>query len=247
MLKERLDVLYRIYNNRDYIQYDPLRYVYQFEDDMEKELVGLIASSLAFGRVTQIFKAVETLLEIMENRPLKYIMELGPMPPAPLLSFKYRFVSGMDIYRFFSTTKKLIEEHGSIGLFMKRGYAKNGFLGLVESTIGVYSDVRFLIPYSLKKSACKRLFMYFRWMVRKDNIDLGLWDFIHPGELIIPLDTHIFQIATRHGFTSKRSPSFTVAKEVTEKLKEFCQEDPVKYDWALSHEGIIENNFVARG
>ena len=89
--------------------------------------------------------------------------------------------------------------------------------------------------------------MYFRRMVRKDNIDLGLWDFIHPGELIIPLDTHIFQIATRHGLTSKRSPSFTAAKEVTEKLKEFCQEDPVKYDWALSHEGIIENNFVARG
>jgi len=243
-LKERLDTLYHIYNNKKYVQYDPLRYLYFFEDDVEKELMGLVASSFAFGRVTQIFKAIDRLLRIMGNSPLKYVMALGSAPDPALLSFRYRFVSGLDVYRFLRITRQLIEDYGSIGCFMKRNYNKGDFLRLVDLTMRQYADVRFLVPVSLKTSACKRLFMYFRWMVREDNIDTGLWNFIDPAELVIPLDTHIFQSAIRLGLTSKKNPSFAVAREITERLKGFCRNDPVRYDWAISHEGIIKNNFA---
>jgi uncharacterized protein (TIGR02757 family) len=87
--------------------------------------------------------------------------------------------------------------------------------------------------------------MFFRWMVREDNIDLGLWDFISPAELIIPLDTHIFQVATALKLTRLRTPSLAAALEITENLRKYSRGDPVKYDWALSHQGILANNFRA--
>ncbi len=243
-LKRRLDKLYHIYNNREYIQYDPLRYIYLFEDEKEKELMGFMASSLAFGRVTQIFRAIDRLLEIMGKSPLQYVMALGTEPEPDLLSFRYRFVSGQDIHMFLHITKRLIEDYGSIGFFMKHHYNRGNFLKLVDLVTRQYADIKFLVPASMKTSACKRLFMYFRWMVRRDNIDTGLWSFIDPAELIVPLDTHIFQSAVKLGLTSKRAPSFAVAREITENLKAFCKNDPVRYDWAISHEGIIQNNFA---
>ena len=85
--------------------------------------------------------------------------------------------------------------------------------------------------------------MFFRWMVRHDNIDTGLWKFISPGELVVPLDTHIFRMSKELGFTSRRTASLNTALEITDSLRQYSENDPVKYDWALSHIGIIENNF----
>ena len=107
----------------------------------------------------------------------------------------------------------------------------------------VFKDVKYLIPASLKNSPCKRLFMFFRWMVRYDNIDPGLWKFISSGELVVPLDTHIFRMSKELGFTSRCTASLTTAMEITDSLRQYSENDPVKYDWALSHIGIIENNF----
>ena len=117
-------------------------------------------------------------------------------------------------------------------------------MGLVDETIKAFQGAGYLIPSALKKSPCKRLFMYFRWMARDDNIDLGLWNFISPQELVIPLDTHIFQVANELGLTSTRTASLRTAIEITDNLKKYSKYDPVKYDWPLSHIGIIKNNFA---
>ena len=242
-IKSQLNLLYRKYNKKKYRKYDPIKYVYMFENPTEQELMGLIASSFAFGRVLQIFKALDSVLRITNNEPLKYVLNLKARPDKKLLSFKYRFVTGQDLFDFFSCAKDIIEKHGSLGEFVKKAYDAQGFFKSIEGIIEEFQKTNYLIPMALKKSPCKRLFMFFRWMVRKDNIDLGLWNFINPEELIIPLDTHIFQISRTLGFTTKKSQSFNVANEVTDCLKNFSRNDPIKYDWALAHVGIIKNNF----
>ncbi len=242
-LKEELTSLYREYNNREFIKYDPIKYVYEFEDSRERELVGLISSSLSFGRVTQIFKAMDILLDIVNNEPLRYVSNLGKRPDKELLSFKYRFVTGLDVYNLLISSKSLIDEYGSLGGFVRRHYKTGRFLELVDETIKAFQGVNYLIPSSLKNSACKRLFMFFRWMVRDDNIDMGLWKFINPRELVIPLDTHIFRVAKELGLTSRKTASLRTAIEITDNLKRVTKHDPVKYDWALSHRGIMKNNF----
>ncbi len=242
--RKRLNKLYREYNNKKYIKYDPIKYVYQFKSNSERELVGLIASSLSFGRVTQIFKAIDRLFEIMNYQPLNYVLSLKKTPDKKLLSFKYRFVTGQDMFNMLLAAKEIIEEFGSIGKFAEKNYKKGNFLELVDEIIRAFQGVHYLIPSTLKNSPCKRLFMFSRWMVRSDNIDLGLWKFIAPQELVIPLDTHIFRVSKDLGFTSRRSASLNTALEITDSLKKYSKNDPVKYDWALSHVGIIENNFA---
>jgi uncharacterized protein (TIGR02757 family) len=243
--RQDLEALYHRYNDKKYIQYDPIKYVYRFEDPLEQEVVALIASSLAFGRVTQIFKAMDHIMEIAKGEPLGYISALDDTPGRELLSFQYRFVRGADIHRFFKVARSIIKTHGSLGSFMRQHYRTGQFLGLVEEVTNAFQSVHYLVPCSLKGSACKRLFMFFRWMVREDNIDLGLWDFISPAELIIPLDTHIFQVATALKLTRLRTPSLAAALEITENLRKYSRGDPVKYDWALSHQGLLANNFRA--
>lgn len=243
-LKKNLDKLYLEYNQKKYIEYDPIKYVYRFKDKTEQELVALVSSSLSFGRVKQIFKAMDNFLLICKNKPLDYVLNLPPKASEELETFQYRFVNGPDLFNLLNKAKILINRHVSIGNFIKKNYDKGQFLKLPEKFIQNFQNVNYLIPSKFKTSACKRLFMYFRWMVRKDNIDLGLWDFIDPGELIIPLDTHIFQTSKHYGLTNKNSASLTTAIEITNKLKEFSSDDPVKYDWALSHIGIIKNNFI---
>jgi len=193
--------------------------------------------------VTQIFKAIDRVIEIVHGEPLRYVSALDETPEEPLLSFRYRFVSGLDMHRLFRVAGGLIKTYGSIGGFMRRNYRPGHFLDLLAEVVKIFQDVQYLIPCSLKGSACKRLCMYFRWMVRSDDIDLGLWDFIDPAELVIPLDTHIFQVATDLELTSRRTPSLAAALEITGALRRYSKDDPVKYDWALSHIGIIANNF----
>ncbi len=242
--KESLDQLYRVYNHKKYIQYDPIRYIYGYENQTEKELMALISSCLSFGRVTQIFKAVDRVLEISEGKPYDYVISLKGTPDSNLALFQYRFVSGRDLFMLLAAAKEILEEYGSLGNFAKTLYQPGKFLEFAGNFIRAFQGIYYLIPGSLKKSSCKRFFMFLRWMVRNDNIDSGLWNFIDPRELVIPLDTHVFRTARELGFTARNTPSLAAAIEITDHLRCFCEEDPVKYDWAISHAGIIRNNFM---
>jgi len=183
------------------------------------------------------------LLDIVNHEPLTYVSALKKTPDTKLLSFKYRFVTGQDVFNLLVSARNIIEEYGSIGAFAREKYREGRFLELADGIVTAFQGVKYLIPASLRNSPCKRLFMFFRWMVRHDNIDTGLWEFISPGELVVPLDTHIFQMSKELGFTSRRTASLNTALEITDSLRKYSENDPVKYDWALSHIGIIENNF----
>lgn len=201
--------------------------------------MGLVASSLSFGRVSQIFKAIDFFLTLVDNKPLEYLRKLENKPDKRLFSLKYRFITGQDLHDLLCSAKAIIERYGSLGEFMREKYVRGGFLELAAATIKRFENVYYLMPSSLD-SACKRLFMYFRWMVRKDEIDLGLWDFIDPRELVVPLDTHVFRISRQLGLTGKNTACLNTAIEITNNLRRYSQSDPVKYDWALSHMGIIK-------
>jgi len=243
-LKEELEELYLKYNNKEYIKYDPIKFVYRFKNQKEREVIALISASLSFGRVTQIFKAIEFFLTICNNEPLKFITTLSDEPDTRIKQFKYRFVDGNDLFYYLKSIQKILKDYGSLGAFAEANY-KGDIYGFLQNFTQAFNCSGYLMPMGIESSPCKRLFMFLRWMVRKDHIDLGYWRFIDPSDLIIPLDTHIFQVSLARGLTSKKRASQGAAFEITQNLKKYSKEDPVKYDWALSHMGIIKNNFLS--
>lgn len=258
-VKRHLDRLYRTFDIR-FLSSDPLLFVHRFKRKEDREIVGLIASSLAYGRVAGIKKSVENVLRVMGDAPYLFTMKFKPRRQARLFSgFVHRFNTGEDIVCLLSFMRQMIEEKGSIGGFFTEGYSpedknvKNALISFSERALrldayGIYgtdslpkeAGVRFFFPTPANGSPCKRLNLYLRWMVRRDKLDMGLWKGIGPSRLVIPIDTHIARISKNIGLTGRSTPDWKMAEEITEALKEFDPEDPVKYDFALCRLGILD-------
>ena len=118
-LRKKFDALYLKYNNKKYINTDPIKYVYMFEDLREKELMGFVAASLSFGRVAQFSVAIDNFIEIAQGEPLKYVINLSKDSERELSGFKYRFVTGKDFYEFLYVIKKIINDYGSVSAFVR--------------------------------------------------------------------------------------------------------------------------------
>lgn len=245
-LKQRLEALYQFCNSRDWVHPDPLEFLYEYQTLEDREVAGLIASSLAYGRVTQILKSVAWVLR-----------ELGPAPSAFLRGapdcllrdvfsgFQHRFTDGDDLVRLLAGMRGLLDRYGSLGAcFLKNGRpsdettlpALTAFVHELAVPFGGRSNS--LIPRPEKGSACKRLNLFLRWMVRQDRVDPGGWDRLSPSKLIIPLDTHMHRIANRLGFTQSRCPTMKTALEITRAFSGIDPSDPVRYDFALTRTGI---------
>ena len=150
----------------------------------------------------------------------------------------YRFQKEEDVADLFRTLKRILDEFGSIGDMVRRFYsgdAREALWSAREYLLGESDRLTFFFPKRLKSNPLKRWNLYLRWMVRKDEVDLGLWDFIERKDLIIPLDTHIFKIGRCLGWTTARTQSYRAAQEITQALKKFDPEDPLKYDLFLCH------------
>jgi len=251
-VKRCLDDLYRTYHI-NYISTDPIRSVHQFSDPRDQEVVGLIASSLAYGQVAQIQKSIETVLEAMEHRPYDFIISFDPLKNNILSRFKHRFTTGEDIRCLLFLIKQMFLKEGSIEGFYMKGYSSNDedirasletFVKRalsIDYPLGVMpKGVFYLIPSPEKGSACKRLNLFLRWMIRSDKLDLGLWKNVPASKLIIPLDTHIARLSRYIGLSERATQNWLMAKEITENLKTLDPHDPVKYDFALSRLGILE-------
>jgi uncharacterized protein (TIGR02757 family) len=241
--KERLEALYSEYNRRRYVHPDPLEFLYDFHDPLDVEVVGFIASSLAYGNVKQILRSVSLVLSRM-----------GPCPSAFLLNspfdrveesfsnFKHRFTTGQDLARLLWGVRRVIERHGSLQkCFMSRLHANDhtvipALSAFVESVLPEGCD--FLVPTPGKGSACKRLNLFLRWMVRCDDVDPGGWDGVSPSKLIVPLDTHMHRIAMTLGLTKRKQANLRTAVEITEAFRRLSPGDPVRYDFVLTRFGI---------
>jgi uncharacterized protein (TIGR02757 family) len=260
-LKEELDRLYLEYNNRDFVHPDPLEFLYNYKDTADREITGLIASSLAYGRVAQILRSVSFILNKMAPGPYIFVMESSPDSLyKQFRDFKHRFTTGYELCRLLISMKNILDKYGSLNKCFLEGLKTDNELeggtvlpavaGFAEK-INALSEIKCssLIPSPLGNSAFKRLNLYLRWMVRSDNVDPGGWIGVPESMLIIPLDTHIYRISKKLGFTRRKQADIKAALEITGALREFDKNDPVKYDFALTRLGmnrlgktLLENN-----
>ena len=256
-LRRRLDALYRHYDHR-FVDPDPLQFVRAQRRADDREVVGLIASSLAYGNVRQIKKSIERVLAALGPRPARALRRLDPSAARQaLFGFKHRFNDGRDVACLLYFIRQMRERHGSIEAFflagLQPGHAHVGpalasfcARALALDHGGLYgrgplpakAGVRFFFPSPDDGSPCKRLNLYLRWMVRRDGVDLGLWRRVEPARLVIPLDAHVFAIARRVALTRHRSPGWRMALDITARLRRLEAEDPVKYDFALHRMGL---------
>jgi uncharacterized protein (TIGR02757 family) len=238
-----LERIYDRYHRRCFVHPDPLEFLYRYEDLGDREIVALIASSLAYGKVEQILRSVSQVLG-----------KMGPCPSAFLLNspfnrivdtfsdFKHRFTSGEELARLLWGVRRVIEKHGSLQeCFMSRLHRDDhtvipALSAFVENIFPEGCD--FLIPAPGKGSACKRLNLFLRWMVRRDEVDPGGWEGVPPSKLLVPLDTHMHRIAMALGLTKRKQADLRTAIEITEAFRKLSPSDPVRYDFVLTRFGI---------
>lgn len=253
-LKTLLDGIYDKYSI-SYLESDPIYFPHQYKEPGDIEIAALIASSLAYGKVDLFKPKIAHILSVMGGSPLSYVSSFNPKKERAFDDFVYRFNRGPDIVHLIAVIQKMVKTSGSIGAFFLKGYSESdpdiekalsSFVSrLLEMdcretfTDGRLSDgFRHLFP-TPGKGACKRLNMFLRWMVRKDRLDFGLWEEIPPSKLIMPIDTHVARLSRYLGLSGRKSVDWKMAVEVTEALKALDPKDPVKYDFALSRLGIL--------
>lgn len=233
-----LENLYGTWNRREFVHPDPLEFLYGYDDPADREIVGLLASSLAYGRVTQILRSVSSVLGMMGDHPSKY-------PPSHLREnlsgFRHRFTPGDSIADIFQGARRLQEQHGSLGSFVSREVSRSGLLEAQRLLVLGILDKggpTSLLPCPTRGSCCKRLNLWFRWMTRRDDVDPGGWDGVSPSALLVPLDTHMWKVGRSLGFTVRRSPDLRAVLEITEGFRTLCPADPIRYDFTLTRFGI---------
>ena len=231
-LKNLLETLYKKLNKRGLVDPDPLKFLYDHPETKDREITGLIASSLAYGRVAQILKSIDRILVPMEGRPFDFVTSHSEKEFREIYKgFVHRFTTDADIVRLLCGIKHVIKEYGNFENLYLSGVVKFADeMNLCQKS--------YLIPSPADGSACKRLNLYFRWMVRCDEVDPGGWTRCDKSKLIIPLDTHAFHVARIFGFTERKAADLKTAVEITNRYAESAPDDPVKYDFALTRFGI---------
>jgi uncharacterized protein (TIGR02757 family) len=244
--KSQLERLYVLYNSREWVHPDPLEFLYKYTDFNDRELAGLIASSLAYGRVTQILKSVSCVLEKMGPSPHGFLLSATPSSLQRIFSnFKHRFTTGEDLALMLVGAKSVITRFGSLYNCFLSGFKDDdetvltGLSFLVnEFKIDLNGKSNSLLPSPEMGSACKRWNLFLRWMVREDRVDPGGWDEVSPAKLIIPLDTHMYRICLLLNLTRRKNMDMRTALDITCAFRSIEPKDPVRYDFALTRLGI---------
>ena len=245
-VKEALDSLYEKYNRRIFVHPDPLEFLYRYDEPLDREIVGLIASSLAYGRVSQILKSVSSVLEKMTPSPSSYIERASEKKILAAFSgFKHRFTTGSELTEMLVGIKAVREKYGSLYACFKGGFDSHSdtVMPALKEFTKELGDVfgcrqNSLLPEPGRGSACKRLHLFLRWMVRSDEVDPGDWQGIPSSKLVIPLDTHMHRISRIMGLTKRRQADMRTALEITESFRRIVPHDPVRYDFTLTRLGM---------
>jgi uncharacterized protein (TIGR02757 family) len=249
-LKALLDEKAALFNTPGFIEADPISVPKQFTKLQDIEIAGLFAAVFAWGqRKTIINKANELMLR-MDNRPHDFVLNHRDEDLKKLLGFKHRTFNDTDLLYFVHFLKYYYQNNESLeNAFLPKkdekdtAHALARFRDLFFSLEDAPHRTKKHIASPLKNSSCKRINMYLRWMVRKDNkgVDFGLWNKIKPSQLFCPLDLHVERVALELGLLKKPGSNWKTVVELTEKLRKFDREDPVKYDFALFGLGVLKN------
>ncbi len=239
---------------------DPLSVPRRYTHQDDREVAAFLSAALAYGRAAMIRRNLDNLFSRMPEGPATFVRNFNPRRDGERLSgFKHRFNDADDLKALCWILKNIFEAEGSLESFFVRGDEGQGDVGPVlisfvrrafefdmspvcgQRELPIRAGVRYFFPSPASGSACKRLCMFLRWVCRPDDgIDLGLWRGIDPSRLVIPLDTHTARISRLLGLTRRNAPSWKMAIEVTERLRQFDPLDPVRFDFVLSHLGISE-------
>ncbi|MFP4500990.1 MAG: TIGR02757 family protein [Candidatus Hydrogenedentota bacterium] len=251
-LHTALEHAYRRYNRPEFVDPDPLAPVLRYTGPLDQEVAGLVSMSLAFGNVKTILASTAAVLAHLP-RPHADLLAMDPAElHGRLRHFRHRYVTGADMANLLTGAQRLIKAEGSLGAAFRKGLTPDAENILPALTFWVWrlydemgGEKNYLLPDPTRGSACKRLLMYLRWMVRKDAVDPGPWAGIPPRLLVVPMDTHMHRMATALGFTRRKTADLRTAIEVTGVFARFAPEDPVRYDFALTRFGIRRDNGLA--
>jgi uncharacterized protein (TIGR02757 family) len=255
-LTDIFEKLYAKNNRRELISPDPLQFVYNYSEPADMEIAGFLAAALAYGRVQQIEKSLTDLFERMGDSPFEFTRNFNRQKRAKLADFKHRFTAGDDISDLLTLFRHILNRYGSIETFFLRGYGAGdrniipALSTFCESLLNMYAGkhnghitkgLAYLLPRPAAGSACKRLNLFLRWMVRNDHVDPGLWKTIDKAKLMVPVDVHMGRLCRILGLYDRKTVSLTAAVEITRSFAQIDPADPVKYDFALSRVGIVDN------
>jgi len=242
--RRALEYQYRRFNRRCFVRPDPLEALYAYEDPADREVVGLIASSLAYGRVAQILRSVGRVLGPMGPSPARFLRDTNPARLARTFAgFKHRFTTDQELVALLAGARRVRRRRGSLEACLARAVGPKDqtvlpALRALTGEIAAAGRPGSLLPDPARGSACKRLNLFLRWMARRDDVDPGPWRSVPARLLVVPLDTHMHAIARALGLTRRRSADLRTALEVTEAFRAVRPDDPVRYDFSLTRLGI---------
>lgn len=233
-LKEQLDLLREKYNTKAFIESDPVQFPHRFKDKKDIEIVSFLIATISWGKRPMILKSAEKMLNLMGNTPYSYIMDEGYLSLENKNIHRTFFENDLQyyckglhsIYSQYPDLEQVFIQKESLweGIHLYRDLMKNANLGVETKHIS----------NPLKNSACKRLFMGLRWLIRKDGIvDLGIWKNLNPSQLYIPLDTHVARVSREMGLLTRKSNDRKAVEELTNNLRKLDPVDPISYDFAL--------------
>ena len=257
LIRPPLESLYSTFDHVDSAT-DPIHIVRRFASPEDREVVGFCAAALAFGRVAGVLQSIESLLAVMGPSPAAFVRAFDPARDAgPMRPLVHRWIRGADLVALVLVLQRMLREAGSIEAFFLEGddpaspdvgpaldsFSRRALetdlrpaYGRLPQRLGVC----YFFPRPSAGSACKRLNLFLRWMVRKDAIDLGVWTRVAPARLIVPLDTHVIRVGRCLQLTKRISPGWKMAADITTALRRLNPGDPVRYDFSLCHLGMMK-------
>jgi uncharacterized protein (TIGR02757 family) len=253
----RLDELYRTFDHVDSAT-DPVHLVRRYRQARDREVVGFCAAALAFGRVASVIQSIESLLAVMGPHPAQFVRRFEPVrDSARIEPLVHRWIRGRDLVALLLILQRMLKDRGSIEAFFMVGDDESSadvskalddfcrraldtdFREAYGRRLPRRPGVCYFFPRPSAGSACKRLNLFLRWMVRKDAIDLGVWNRLSPSRLVVPLDTHVIRLGRCLQLTRYRSPGWKMAADITASLRRLDPLDPIRYDFSLCHVGMM--------
>lgn len=245
--KELLEELHDRFNCEEFIEADPISVPHSFSRKEDREIAGLLASTIAWGNRKAIVKSAHRMMRYMDNTPYDFVVNASEQELEQLSTYVHRTFNGVDFQDFVRGMRHIITTWGSIGDFFEERYVATEDLRIVLSEFRREFHSAEHNPHSEKHlssidkgAACKRLCMYLRWMVREDDrgVDFGLWRKIPMSALYMPLDIHTGRMGRSLGLLSRKQDDWKAVEELTATLREFDAADPVRYDYSLFGVGI---------
>jgi uncharacterized protein (TIGR02757 family) len=250
LLKEFLDEKHLLYNNKKFIETDPISIPHLFTKKQDIEIAAFFAATIAWGNRQSIIKNANKLMQLMDFAPHAFVTEATPKDMKHFSGFVHRTFNGTDCMFFIQALQHVYKKHNSLETLFSKGIQptdeniKNGLVSFREEFFAIKHPARTQkhVSNPLKNSSAKRLCMFLRWMVRNDKagVDFGIWKHIPPALLCLPLDLHTGNVSRKLDLLTRTQNDWQAVEEVTKLLKQMDAKDPAKYDFALFGLGIYE-------